>query len=313
LTAISAKGLSKYYGTVKALDNLNLEIPENAVFGFLGPNGAGKTTTIKLLTGFANPTAGEAWVAGEKIGDNSLGVQAKIGLVPDVPAFYEWMTGRDLLHFIGELHALPQDEIKKRTEELLELVELKKHGNRRVGGYSRGMRQRLGIAQALINHPKVLFLDEPTSALDPIGRRELLNLIIKLRENTTVFMSSHILSDVERVCNMVGIVNKGKLVTVDSVEGLQKKYARSIFEIEFMEDAMPFVESLKKINWLADAALVIDNGTPRITVRAIDVERARKELPRLISDSGLTMTRYELTLPSVEDIFVEIMTNGDKK
>jgi ABC-2 type transport system ATP-binding protein len=126
-------------------------------------------------------------------------------------------------------------------------------------------------------------------------------------------MSSHILSDVERVCNMVGIVNKGKLVTVDSVEGLQKKYARSIFEIEFMEDAMPFVESLKKINWLADAALVIDNGTPRITVRAIDVERARKELPRLISDSGLTMTRYELTLPSVEDIFVEIMTNGDKK
>jgi ABC-2 type transport system ATP-binding protein len=313
LTAISAKGLSKYYGPVKALDNLNLEIPENAVFGFLGPNGAGKTTTIKLLTGFANPTAGEAWVAGEKIGNNSLGVQAKIGLVPDVPAFYEWMTGRDLMHFVGELHSIPPAEIKKRTEELLELVEIKKHGNRRVGTYSRGMRQRLGIAQALINHPSVLFLDEPTSALDPIGRREVLNLILRLRENTTVFMSSHILSDVERVCNMVGIINKGKLETVDSVEGLQKKYARSVFEIEFMEDPFQFVESLKKITWLADAALVIDNGTPKVTVRAVDVERARKELPGIIAQSGLTMTRYELMLPSVEDIFVEIMTNGGKK
>jgi ABC-2 type transport system ATP-binding protein len=295
------------------VDNLNLEIPENAVFGFLGPNGAGKTTAIKLFTGFAHPTSGQAWVAGEKVGDGNLALKAKIGLLPDVPAFYDWMSGRDFLHFVGELHNLPQSEIKKRTEELLELVELKKSGNRRVGGYSRGMRQRLGIAQALVNHPRVLFLDEPTSALDPMGRRDVLNLILRLRENTTIFMSSHILSDIERVCNMVGIVNKGKLITVDTVEGLQKKYARSIFEMEFMEDAGLFVESLKKIPWLAEAALVVDNGTPKVKVRAADIDRARKELPRLITESGLTLTRYELTLPSIEDIFVEIMTNGDKK
>ena len=313
MTAISAKGLSKYYQTVKALDDLNLEIPENTVFGFLGPNGAGKTTTVKLLSGFAHPTAGEAWVAGEKVGDGNLALKAKIGLLPDVPAFYDWMSGRDFLNFIGELHSLPPTEIKKRTAELLELVELTKYGNRRVGGYSRGMRQRLGIAQALVNHPKVLFLDEPTSALDPMGRRDVLNLILRLRENTTIFMSSHILSDIERVCNMVGIVNKGKLITVDSVEGLQKKYARSIFEMEFIEDAARFVESLKQIPWLAEPAVVMDNGTPKITVCAVDIERGRKELPRLISESGLTLTRYEMTMPSIEDIFVEILTNGEKK
>jgi ABC-2 type transport system ATP-binding protein len=313
LTAISAHGLSKYYGAVKAVDNLNLEIPENAVFGFLGPNGAGKTTTVKLLSGFAHPSAGEAWVAGEKVADGNLALKAKIGLLPDVPAFYDWMSGRDFLHFVGELHNLTPNEIKKRTDELLELVELTKHGNRRVGGYSRGMRQRLGIAQALINRPKVLFLDEPTSALDPLGHRDVLNLILRLRENTTIFMSSHNLADIDRVCNMVGIVNKGKLITVDSVEGLQKKYARSVFEMEFMEDAGPFVESLKRIPWLAEPAIVAGNGAPILRVRAVDIDRARKELPRLISESGLTLTRYEMTLPSIEDIFVEILTNGDKK
>jgi ABC-2 type transport system ATP-binding protein len=223
------------------------------------------------------------------------------------------MTGREFMQFVGELHHLTPDDIKKRTEELLELVELKKAGNRRVGGYSRGMRQRLGIAQALINRPKVLFLDEPTSALDPIGRREVLKLILRLKENTTIFMSSHILSDVERVCSMVGIINKGKLITVSSVEALQKKYARSVFEMEFMEDAGQFVESLKKIPWLAEPAIVVDNGTPQVKVRALDIDRARKELPRVIGESGLTLTRYELSLPSIEDIFVEILTNGEKK
>jgi ABC-2 type transport system ATP-binding protein len=313
LTAIRTQGLSKYYGTVKALDNLNLEVPENAVFGFLGPNGAGKTTTVKLLTSFAHPTSGDAWVAGEKVGDSNLALQSKIGLLPDVPAFYDWMTGREFLHFIGELHSLPPVEIKKRTEELLELVELRKAGNRRTGGYSRGMRQRLGIAQALINRPKVLFLDEPTSALDPLGHREVLNLVLRLRENTTIFMSSHNLSDIERVCDMVGIVNKGQLITVSTVEALQKKYARSIFELEFMEDAGPFVESLKNIPWLAEPAIITGNGAPMVRVRAVDIDRARKELPRIISESGLTLTRYELTLPSIEDIFVEIMANGDKQ
>lgn len=306
MTAISTRGLSKYYGTIKAVDNLNLEIPDNVVFGFLGPNGAGKTTTVKLLTGFAHATSGEAWVAGEKVSIASLSLRAKTGLLPDVPAFYDWMTGREFLQMVGQLHRLSTTDIKHRTEEMLTLVELEKAGNRRIGGYSRGMRQRLGIAQALINRPRVLFMDEPTSALDPMGRREVLELIKRLRETATIFMSTHILSDVERVCDLVGIVDKGQLVTVSSVDALQKQYAHSVFELEFIEDAKPFVEILKHIDWLAAPEIILVGGKPVLRVRAVEINRARKELPKVIGESGLTLTRYELVLPGLEEIFMKI-------
>lgn len=308
MTAIKTTNLSKHYGDVKALDNLNLEVPENVVFGFLGPNGAGKTTAVKLLTGFSRPTGGTAEVAGERVDDGTIKLQSKIGLLPDVPAFYEWMTGREFMRFVGETHRLPATEITKRTGELLEMVDLNKAAGRRVGGYSRGMRQRLGIAQALMNNPKVLFMDEPTSALDPMGRREVLDLIGKLRQTATIFMSTHILTDVERVCDMVGVINKGRLMTVSTVEALRKKYARSVFEIEFIEDAGLFMETVKKVEWLAEPAVINDHGTPVLRVRAVDVELARRELPKLIAGSGLTLARYEMTAPSLEDIFVEMIS-----
>lgn len=313
MTAIRTEGLSKRYGVVIALDKLDLEVPDNIVFGFLGPNGAGKTTTVKLLTGFAIPTAGTAWVAGEKVGEDNLNLQSVSGLLPDVPAFYDWMKGREFLEFVGELHGLSRDEIKRRAGELLEMVELARAGNRRIGGYSRGMRQRLGIAQALVNRPRVLFMDEPTSALDPIGRREVLELILRLRESATIFMSTHILSDVERVCDMVGIVDKGKLLTVSTVESLRRKYARSTFEMEFVEDAQPFLETLRQVSWLGEPEIVIESGAPVLKVRATDIDTARRELPRLIGASGLTLVRYELVLPTLEEIFVEILSGGSEE
>ncbi|MBN1368971.1 MAG: ABC transporter ATP-binding protein [Dehalococcoidaceae bacterium] len=308
MTAISTQNLSKYYKDVKALDGLNLEVPENVIFGFLGPNGAGKTTAVKLLTGFAHPTAGDAWVAGEKVSEGNLALQSLIGLLPDVPAFYDWMSAREFMHFVGEIHRLEPPEITSRTTELLKLVGLERDGSRRVGGYSRGMRQRLGIAQALINRPKVIFMDEPTSALDPVGKREVLELIKELKQTATVFMSTHNLAEVERVCDMVGIINRGRLVTVSSVESLQKKYARSLFEMEFLEDAAGFMQTLKQTPWLAEPEIIMQNGSPVIRVKAGDVEFARKELPRLIGESGLTLARYELVLPSLEDVFVEILS-----
>lgn len=313
MIAIKAEGLTKCYRTVKALYKLNLEVPENVVFGFLGPNGAGKSTTIKLLTAFTQPTSGRAFIAGEEVTSNNLALRAKIGFLPDVPAFYDWMTGREFLHLVGELHSLSANEVKNRAEEMLELVELKKAGNRRIGGYSRGMRQRLGIAQALINHPKVIFMDEPTSALDPIGRREVLELVSRLKQTATIFMSTHILSDVERVCDMVGIIDKGNLITVSSVSDLQKKYARSVFEMEFPEDSDRFVEALKQIPWLSKPEFIADHGHPMVRVTAIDVARAKKELPHLIGESGLTLTRYELVMPDLEDIFVNIINGRDVK
>ena len=313
MTAIRTEALTKRYGSVTALDHLDLEVPDNVVFGFLGPNGAGKTTTVRLLTGFSRPNSGVAWVAGEKVGDGNLALQARTGLLPDVPAFYPWMTGREFLRYVGDLHRLPRGENGKRAEELLDLVELKKAAGRRIGGYSRGMRQRLGIAQALVNRPTVLFMDEPTSALDPIGRREVLALIQRLSETSTVFMSTHILSDVERVCDMVGIVDKGKLLTVSTVDGLQKKYARSIFEIEFLEDATAFAGSLESVDWLADPRLLVENGSQKIRVRAVEVDRARRDLPHLIAASGLTLRRYEIVVPDLEEIFVQILSSEGRK
>jgi ABC-2 type transport system ATP-binding protein len=313
VNAISTENLCKQYGKTKALDNLSLEVPENVVFGFLGPNGAGKTTTVKLLTGFSRPTGGKAWVAGEEIGDGSLAVRAKTGLLPDVPAFYDWLTGREFLHLVGEFFRLPEREIKTRTDELLDLVEIKSAANRRIGGYSRGMKQRLGIAQALFNHPRVLFLDEPTSALDPIGRREVLTLIKQLREQATIFMSTHILSDVERVCDAVAIINKGKLITVSSVEALRAKYARSTFEIETLEDSTGFAETLKNVPYLSEPKVVTDHGSQVLQVRALDIAQARSRLPRLVAESGLTLSRYEFSLPNLEDIFVEVINGGESR
>jgi ABC-2 type transport system ATP-binding protein len=307
MAAISTEGLSKHYKDVKALDNLFLEVPENVVFGFLGPNGAGKTTTVKLLNGFIHPTAGRAWVAGEPVTAGNLALQSVIGLLPDVPAFYGWMSAREYLRLVGQLCNLEDITIHRRTEELLNLVNLGKDGNRRVGGYSRGMRQRLGIAQALMNNPKVLFLDEPTSALDPVGKREVLTLIQQLKTTATVFMSTHNLSEVERVCDMVGIIDQGRLITVAAVDTLQKKYARSIFEMEFFQDAAPFAQQLRQVSWLSEPRITVVNGTPVLRVKAVDIEIARQQLPVLISESGLTLARYELLLPSLEDIFVEIL------
>jgi ABC-2 type transport system ATP-binding protein len=313
LIAIKAEELTKCYGQVKALHKLNLEVPENVVFGFLGPNGAGKSTTIKLLTAFAQPTSGRAFVAGEEVTRDNLALRAKIGFLPDVPAFYDWMTGREFLHLVGELHRLSASEVKKRAEEMLDMVELKKAGNRWIGGYSRGMRQRLGIAQALMNQPKVIFMDEPTSALDPIGRREVLELVSRLKQTATIFMSTHILSDVERVCDMVGIINKGNLITISSVSELQKQYTCSMFEMEFQEGGSHFVESLKQIPWLTKPEFVADHGHPLVRVTAVDIARAKKELPHIIGESGLTLTRYELVMPDLEDIFVNVINGRDTK
>jgi ABC-2 type transport system ATP-binding protein len=313
LIAIKTENLGKKYGSLVALDNLNLEVPEKVVFGFLGPNGAGKSTTVKLLTGFSRPTSGMAWVAGQKVDAANLELRRRIGFLPDVPAFYDWMSGREVMNYCGSLFQLPAEEAKRRVDDLLILVGINKSASRRVGSYSRGMRQRLGIAQALINRPAVLFMDEPTSALDPIGRKEILELILQLKQTTTIFMSTHILSDVERVCDMVGIVNQGQLMTVDTITELRNQYARSMFEMEFIENPASLMDTLQKIPWLTSPHIVDDKGHRSLQVKATDLERARHELPGIISQSGLTLTRYEMVMPDLEDIFMDIVKRGELK
>ena len=196
--AIRTAGLAKAYGDKRALDGVDLTVDEGSIFGFLGPNGAGKTTMLRLITGLARPTSGKVEVLGHDVATAGNAVRAEIGFLPDVPGFYEWMTAEDFLRFAGRLFGLGGPALDERVAMLLDLAGLT-GVTTRIGGYSRGMKQRLGVAQALVNAPRLLLLDEPTSALDPMGRKDLLEMIASLRGRTTVFFSTHILGDVERV------------------------------------------------------------------------------------------------------------------
>jgi len=219
---IQIESLVKTYGTVRALDGLSLRVEPGVVYGFLGPNGAGKTTTMRILTGLARPDSGKVTIMDQVLGTPGVDIRPKIGVMPEEPAFYGWMTAREYLRdFIAPLYGLAPKAAKKRADELLEIVDLKKAARRRIQGFSRGMRQRLGLAAALVHKPPILLLDEPVSALDPAGRKEVLELIEELRGQTTILLSTHILADVERVCDVVGIINQGRLIAVGTMDQLR--------------------------------------------------------------------------------------------
>lgn len=305
--AIHCLGLSKRFGAVVALENLDLEVPVGSIFGLLGPNGAGKTTLTRLLTGLMRPTAGQATVAGQDISQGSLALHQHIGALDQHPQFYNWMRGRELLTFVGELFGLRGPALRARVDEMLAATGLTGAAHRRIGGYSGGMRQRLGLAQALINRPAVLFLDEPVSALDPEGRHDLLHTIAGLRGSATVLMSTHILADVERVCDHVAIINKGRLIVSSTVEALQQRYAQPVFLLEPASGqdgaTAACVADFQHQPWCQDVA--IEHGT--IRVNAHDALAASREMLPLVAAHGLQLQRFERGRPSVEDIFLRLV------
>jgi ABC-2 type transport system ATP-binding protein len=296
---------------VRALDGLDLEVEADTVFGFLGPNGAGKTTTIRLLTGLALPGSGRAQVAGVEVGAGNELLARAIGYLPEEPAFYPWMSPVEFLDHVGRLFGLTRAGQKARTQELLAVVGLTQDAERRIGGFSRGMRQRLGIAQALVNRPRVIFLDEPASALDPAGRRDVLELISDLKGQATVFMSSHILADVARVCDTVGIIDAGRMLTVAPLEALLDRYALTVFEVEGLPGGDAEVQAwsagLSGLAWVDSVSA--EAHTARIHVN--DPERARFDLLTSISNAGLAINRFEAARPSLEDIFLKLI--GEEK
>jgi ABC-2 type transport system ATP-binding protein len=305
--AIVCQGLVKRYGDVTALDHLDLTVPEGSIFGFLGPNGSGKTTTIRLLTGLSRPTDGQARVAGYDVTGDSIALRRRISYLDQQPQFYNWMRGRELLEFTGQLFGLHGAELSARVVEVLALTGIADAAERKVGGYSGGMRQRLGLAQALINQPDVLFLDEPVSSLDPAGRHDLLSIIDSLRATTTVFMSSHILADIERVCDRVAIINRGRLVVEASVTELQARYALPIVVVE-VEHADParlaaLRERISAQPWAT--GVTFDREELRVGMR--DHADAGSELLRLLADSGVPVVRYEHVRPDLEDIFLRLV------
>jgi ABC-2 type transport system ATP-binding protein len=301
---IFIENLHKHYGAIHALDGLNMTVEPGSIYGFLGPNGAGKTTTLRILTGLARATTGRASVAGVDLKTDGRTLSRRIGYLPEEPAFYPWMSPREFLDYLGRLHGLSSTDRATRTRELLELVNLEEAGKRRIGGFSRGMRQRMGLAAVLMHKPDVLLLDEPVSALDPFGRKEVLELIERLGGQCTILMSSHILADVERVCNVVGIIAKGRMIVQSPREALMDRYAQPVFEADG-EDASVikrWADVVKQQAWTS--AISVDGSVLRVTVS--DVTRARKELLASAVAQNVVLRRYEEVRPSLEDIFLQL-------
>jgi len=305
MSSIRIEGLVKTYGKVRALDSLELTVEPGTVFGFLGPNGAGKTTTMRILTGLARPTSGRAWVAGVDLSADGRHLARRIGYLPEEPAFYPWMTPHEFLDYLGRLYGLSGSDRAARVNDLLELVKLTEVRRRRVGGFSRGMRQRLALAAALVNRPEVLFLDEPASALDPAGRKEVLDLIEGLRGQCTVLMSTHILADVERVCDVIGIIARGKMIVQSRREMLLAQYATPVFEVECADTTrlQRWADSLRQRAWVT--AVSVENVIARVVVK--DVELAKRELLASAVQAGLMLDRYEEIKPSLEDVFLRLV------
>ena len=310
MPAIRIEGLYKNFGRVQALAGLDLEVEPGSVFGFLGPNGAGKTTTLRILAGLARADAGQAWIDGLEVAGARRRVASRIGYLPQDPAFYPWMTAREFVDHVGRVFGLPAQERQARTRELLHLAGLAEVANRRVGGFSGGMGQRLGIAQALVNRPPVLLLDEPVSGLDPAGRRELLNLIDQLRGQCTVFMSTHILADVERVCDTVAIIDRGRLLAIAPQQELLGQYAVPAFELEvgkgLVDHLSAWAGSLHSLSWVTSVSL--DRATARVLVNDLDL--ARRDLLASALAAGLVLDRYEMVRPSLEDVFLRLVEGG---
>ena len=227
-TIIETAGLTKLYGEKAAVDHLDLTIQKGEVFGLLGPNGAGKTTTTLMLLGLTEPAEGQAWIAGKDCTRDPIGVKRIVGYLPDNVGFYNDMTGRENLYFTGRLNGLSEDVIRERTEQLLERVGLTDAADKKAGTYSRGMKQRLGIADVLIKDPEVIIMDEPTLGIDPQGMRDLLKLIRQLSEEDgrTILISSHQLYQIQQICDRVGIFVDGRLIACGTVEELGRRMER---------------------------------------------------------------------------------------
>jgi len=313
-TVIHTQGLSKAYKKIDALKSLGLEVPKNSIFGFLGPNGAGKTTTIKLLLGLTRPTSGSGTIFGHDIVTESVSIRRRIGYLPQDPRFYEHMTARETLDFTARFFFDgPNDEIAKRVSETLELVGLEDKADRPIKTFSGGERQRLGIAQAQVNYPDLLILDEPAASLDPLGRRDVLEVMERLRKYATVFYCTHILDDVQRVSDRVAILNHGELVSQGSIEELLAGAEGVVFQVKLRGQLDAVREKISAETWVA----AIQENTTRTgfswIINVNDAEQAESQLFRLLAtDPGIIVTEFRRKTYELEDVFMQIVEGGQR-
>lgn len=296
MNMLHISNLHKRFGDKSVLNGLELTVPEHSIFGFIGKNGAGKTTTMKLILGLLEADSGEILVNGESVVFGQTTTNRHIGYLPDVPEFYSFMTAQEYLQFCGEITGLQRSELVTRSKELLKLVGLQAETHR-IKGFSRGMKQRLGIAQALLNRPKFLICDEPTSALDPIGRKEILDILLAVREQTTVLFSTHILSDVERICTDVAFLDHGVVEIQGKLSDIKRKYSSNEYLLEVATSA--------DIHVLQQAFPNLSKtGKNQLTFREHDCSEF--ELLRFVADKQISLLKFERKEPTLESLFMEV-------
>lgn len=310
---IETEGLSKSYGDVTALKSLSLKVPKNSIFGFLGPNGAGKTTTIKLLLGLAKPTDGVGRVFENDIDGDSIEIRERVGYLAQNPVFYDHMTARQTLRYkLGFFFKGPEDLLEARINETLELVGLDDKADRPIKGFSGGERQRLGIALAQVSYPDLLILDEPAANLDPMGRRDVLAIMEKLRKHATIFYSTHILDDVQKVSDTVAILNKGELVAQATIEELLNGSTSMAYTVT-IEGASEETQALVNSQpWVSGIEILEKNGHTKWQITVKDEEKAEAELLRLLlSVEGVKVTEYGRNKVDLEDVFMKIVEDAN--
>jgi ABC-2 type transport system ATP-binding protein len=300
---MEVRQLVKTYGSTRAVNGITFTIEAGRCTALLGPNGAGKTTTLNMLSGLLKPTSGEIRFDGATKGED---LRAYIGYLPQYTAYYNWMTGREFLIYVGQLTGMDKRSAVQRAEELLRLVGIEDAKHRRIGGYSGGMKQRLGLAQAMMHRPRLLVLDEPVSALDPIGRREVLELMKRIRQETTILFSTHVLPDAEEVCDDVLIIRQGEIVIAGSLDEIRKSNQRPVIELE-LEDGEALADWLPALRELAGSAAVEQNGpVVRFTVEDADeLPRIRQQLMIRLVELKAPLSRLEIARTSLEDLFME--------
>lgn len=301
---LEIKQLYKSFGSHVVLNGMDMDVPEHSIFGFVGQNGAGKTTTMKIVLGLLASTSGNVSVCGEKVSYGETKTNRNIGYLPDVPAFYGYMNPMEYLKLCGEITGLSKAQIKAKGDELLSLVGLADE-KRRISGFSRGMKQRLGIAQALLNEPKLLICDEPTSALDPIGRKEILDILLAVKGKTTVVFSTHILSDVERICDRVAVLHKGKLALSGTLAQIKESNRHNGFIIEFSN--MNELSLFAACEELKQPFINLSQQGNILTIIISDMKAKGHFLLELLAKERIIPLKFEVMEPTLESLFTEVV------
>ena len=303
---IDVRGLFKRYGDVEALRGLNLRM-RKGIFGFIGPNGSGKTTTIKILLGALRPDAGEAYVLGHDCFKESLEIRRRVGVLHENPSYPKNMTGLEYLTFVGSLYGLGKEEAKSRARELLKSLDLEEAADRSIGGYSAGMRQRLGLAQALIGNPRLVILDEPTANLDPLGRAELLEMIKTLHKDQgmSFLIASHILPELQKICDQIGIISNGVMLEQGTIAELTKKYMENTFKVKVSNPHI-LIEELRKAEFVEEVSMRGDN----IWIKANEPEKLYNQISKIIQDKKLKLLLFEQPQLDLEDLLKTLL--GEK-